>query len=321
MKKNFRKKAIIFILLASMMAGMTACGKTEDRVVRIAQTGVYVSATAQIMKEQEILEKYLPEGVRIEWSQIATGPDLRDAIISRKVDIADFSLMTYIAAYENDLPLTLISFSGSTPINIYSNDSGVEKVADFSDAAKIAITNKSTNLHIAFLAYCEENLGNAMVYDNCLSPIPAADAIGSLQTSKDYNGAVFSFPMMVKAEENTNLKKIADMTEVIHDYSVGDGFVTHSDYLKDNKDIIEAFLKAQEETLQFIEEHPEETAQILSSLYGVEQSHIANVLESMPPQKKVLGYDKQAQLLYKAGILTKEPTKFEDIPNYENIPK
>ena len=73
--------------------------------------------------------------------------------------------------------------------------------------------------------------------------------------------------------------------------------------------------------MQFIEEHPEETAQILASLYEIEESQVSSVLESMPPQEKVIGYDKQAQLLYQAGILTEEPTKFEDIPNYENIPK
>lgn len=321
MDRKLGDRMIAAVLLVCMMTGMAACGKSKDRVVRIAQTGVYVSATAQIMQEQGILEKYLPEDVTVEWSQIATGPDLRDAIISKQVDIADFSLMTFIAAFENDLPLTLLSFSGSTPIHIYSNDSEVENLDDFSNTAKIAITNKSTNLHIAFLAYCEENFGDAMKYDNCLSPIPAADAIASLKTSEDYDGAVFSFPMMAKAEENEKLNKIVDMTDVINDYSIGDGFVVHSEYLKNNKDIVDAFLKAQEETLQFIEENPQEASQILSSLYGVEQSLVSGVLESMPPQKKVVGYDKQAQLLYQAGILEKEPTKFEDIPNYENIPK
>lgn len=296
-------------------------GGGAKRVVRIAQTGVYVSATAQIMKEKEILEKYLPEDVEIEWSQIATGPDLREAIISGNADIADFSLMTYIAAYENGLPLTLLSFSGSTPINIYSNDSEVEVLDGFPSTSSIAITNKSTNLHIAFLAYCKEQLGDAMRYDNCLSPIPAADAIASLQTSRDYNGAVFSFPMMVKAEENQNLKLIADMTDVITNYSIGDGFITHSDYIKENKDIIDAFLAAQDETLQFISDHSEETAQILATLYGVEVEEVNEVLAKMPPRKEVVGYDKQAELLYEAGILPKEPTKFANLPNYENIPK
>ena len=95
-----------------------------------------------------------------------------------------------------------------------------------------------------------------MKYDKCLAPIPAAYAIASLQTSKDYNGAVFSFPMMIKAEENKELVLLADMTEVIQDYSIGDAFVVHSDYFEKNRDIVDAFLKAQDETLQFISENP-----------------------------------------------------------------
>lgn len=321
MRTKIIRKVVIGLLLVSVFLSCIGCGTEKGKKIRIAQTGVYVSATAQIMKEKGILEKYLPEGYTIEWNQIATGPDLREAIVSKQIDIADFSLMTYIAAYENNLPLTILAFSGSTPINVYSNDSAISSVEAFSEGSKISITNKSTNLHIAFLAYCKEKLGNAMLFDNCLSPIPAADAVASLQTSKDYNGAIFSFPMMIKAEQNENLKLLADMTQVIQEYSIGDVFVIHSDYLKNNPEVAEGFLKAQEETLQFISQNPEETAEILSGLYGVEASEILKVLEIMPPRKELVGYDKQAQLMYEAGILTKEPTEFVNIPNYENIPK
>ncbi len=321
MKKKILQAIVICIILSVAVCGVMACGNSEKRIVCIAQTGVYVSATAQIMREKKILEKYLPEGVQIEWSQIATGPDLREAVVSKQADIADFSLMTYIAAYENGLPLTLLSFSGSTPIKLYSNDETIISVDKFSNESKISITNKSTNLHIAFLAYCKEVLGDTMQYDDCLSPIPAADAIASLQTSSDYQGAVFSFPMMIKAEENKKLKLLADMTEVIQKYSIGDAFVIHSDYLKENRDIAEAFLKAQDETLEFISKNPQETAEILSSLYNVEPGKILEVLKTMPPNNKLIGYDKQAELMYEAGILKKEAAKFETIPNYEGIPK
>jgi ABC-type nitrate/sulfonate/bicarbonate transport system substrate-binding protein len=321
MKKIYRNLLLVMVLIGTMFVSVTACRTSSNRVIRIAQTGVYVSATAQIMKEKGFLEQYLPEDVTVEWSQIATGPDIREAIIAKKIDLADFSLMTYIAAYENNLPLSIISFSGSTPINVYSNNHAITGVEDFTADSKIAITNKSTNLHIAFLAYCEENYGYAMKFDNCLSPIPAADAIASLQTAADYDGAIFSFPMMIKAEENDKLNLIADMSDIVNDYSIGDVFVTHSDYMDKNPDIIEAFSKAQDATLDYISENPEECAEILSSLYGVEKEEVKEVLEKMPPKKEVVGYDKQAELLYKTGILNKEPTKFENIPNYENIPK
>lgn len=319
LKRCFSGLAIL--LMAIGCISMVGCGQNEGRKIRVAQTGVYVSATAQIMKEKGFLEKYLPEDVEVEWSQISTGPDLRDAIVSGQIDVADFSLMTYIVAYENGLPLTILSYSGSTPINVYSNSNEIDEISKFSTTDKISITNKSTNLHIAFLAYCKEQVGDAMRFDNCLSPIPAADAIASLKTSNDYTGAIFSFPMMIKAEENEKLQLIAEMTEVIQEYSIGDVFVMHSDYLQENPDIAEAFLKAQDETLKFIKENPEETAEILSNLYGVEKEKILDVLEIMPPRKEVVGYDKQAMLMYEAGILQNEPTKFEDIPNYENIPR
>lgn len=323
MNTRFSKKGFFIIGALLVVGSLMGCGKqsTEERVVRIGRTGVYVSASSQIMQEKKILEKYLPEGVSVEWTQIATGPDLRDAIISRNLDIADFSMMTYILGVENNLPLTMLSFSGSTPVYIYSNEEGINQLSDFKDNSRISITNKSTNLHIAFLAQSNKELGNATAYDNCLVPIPAADALASLETSTDYNGAVFSFPMSIKANRNKNLELITDMTDVINEYSIGDVVAAHSEYFKENSDIIEAFYKAQEEAIDFIVNNPKEASEILANLYGVEAEEIEQIIDEMPPTNKVVGYDKQASLLYEAGILTSSPRKFSELANYENIPQ
>ena len=322
--RNFIKKGIVFTMAITALVSMSGCGKeqgNEERVLRVGETGVYVSATSQIIREKNILEKYLPEGVSVEWTTIATGPDLRDAIISRSLDVADFSIMTYILGVENNLPLTMLSFSGSTPVYVYSNDDTVKALSDFNENSRISITNKSTNLHIAFLAENAKQFGEATRYDNTLVPIPAADALASLQTSKEFNGGVFSFPMSVKANKNENLELIADMTEVIKEYSIGDAYIAHDEYFEENPDIIEALLKAQDEALDFIVNNTEEASQILSELYGVEAEVIEKTINEIPPTNKVVGYDKQASLLYEAGILTSEPMKFSELKNYENIPQ
>ena len=65
----------------------------------------------------------------------------------------------------------------------------------------------------------------------------------------------------------------------------------------------------------------EEAATILSEYYEIEQKDVLDALKNMPPTNKIVGYDKQAQLLFDAGILTKQPTKFDDLENYEKIVK
>lgn len=282
---------------------------------------MYVSATNIIMKEEGILEKYLPNGVNVEWSQIATGPDIRDAMISDKVDIADLSLMSFITAHEQELPISLLSFSGSTPIKLYSHSADIQELSDFKAEDRISITNKSTNLHIAFLALCERELGTAMALDSNLTAIPAADAVASLQTSDDYAGAVFSFPMSIQADDIDSLHLLYDMSDIIREYSIGDVMAVRSDYYEKNADVIEAFLKAQEEAITFIINDPSAAAADMAPYFGCGEEEIIDAIKEMPPDNKVAGYDKQAQLLYEAGILSSEPDKFESLDNYDDIVK
>ena len=312
------------VLMCSIV--FVGCGDREEstdnkRTVRICQSGVYVGATSIIMEKKGILEKHLPENVNVEWSQIATGPDIRDAILSGSVDIADFSLMTFITGYENGLPIDLLSFSGSTPIYLYANSNDIEEIDDFNEKSSISITNKNTNLHLAVLALCKRELGNAVALDNNLTAIPAADAIASVQTSSDFDGAVFSFPMSVKADEIENLKQMYDMSDLIKEYSIGSVIVASRDFCKTNADITKAFLGAQEETIEYISKNKEETAEILSNAFGCEKEDVLYALEVMPPTNKVEGYDKMAQLLYEAGILEREPAKFNTLENYDDIVK
>lgn len=321
MKKKLTQ-VLALMLTAIMIGSFVGCGsRPKERKLRISRSYSYGSVTQYIMQEKGILEKHMPENVAVEWLQLSSSSEIRDAVVSGQVDIASVALTTYITAYENSFPLTLLSYSVSTPVNIYSNDPEITAIDEFPDTAKIAVISKGGYVSMSFLAYCKETLGDATMYDNLLTTIPEADAVASMQTSRDFNGAVLQFPAMRKAEEIEHVVLLADLTEVIEEYGIGSVFFTHSDYYEENPDIVEAFMEAQEEALQFIKDNPEETAQMLSEPFGIESDAILEILQKMPPHKEVVGYDKQAQLMYEAGILEKEPTKFADLPNYENIPK
>lgn len=324
------KKVMSLVMCMVMMFSciLTGCGdrskqvgETGKRTVRICSSGLYVDATKLIIREKKILEKYLPENVEIEWSQIASGPDIRDAVVSGNVDIADFSLMTFITGYENGLPIDLVSYAGSTPIYLYTNRKDVKSIKDFGEGSSISITNKNTNLHLAVLALCKRELGNPLAVDNYLTPIPAADAISSLQTSQDFNGAVFTFPMSVKADKIDSLALLYDMSDLVKEYSIGSAIIANRDFRENNEDIITAFLKAQSEALKYITSNPEESADVLSAIFGCEKEDVLHAFEVMPPTDKVTGYDKMAQLLYESKILEKEPAKFDSLANYESIVK
>ena len=71
--------------------------------------------------------------------------------------------------------------------------------------------------------------------------------------------------------------------------------------------------------LDLIKNDPEGVAKKLSPIFDLGEEDILFALNTMPPQSQYKGYDKLAQLLYQIGLVEHEPTKFEDLANYNDI--
>lgn len=315
------KKIVSLIMVVTMSLSVLFCfSGCNDRkkVIRINASNSYGNMTTNIMMKYGLLEKYLPDGYEIEWSNMTSASDMRDALVSGKVDIICTSLSTYIINYENGMPLTLISFASGVPIGLYTNDENIQSIKDIGDNQQILTKSKSNNGHIAFLVESKMKLGDYMALDDNLVLLSENEAISSLTTSNNYVAGNFSFPMNVKAE-NAGLVKIADYNEIVNEYGIGSCYMTTDTYYKNNPEIIESFKKAQEEALIILENNPEEVAQKIEEDYGLEASVILDAIKEMPPTNKIRGYNILAELLYDVGLIENSPRKFEELDNYGDL--
>lgn len=309
------------LLPLSMLLFLVGCAKKEDKVVTInVSYGSYTDAALIIAEKKGFFEKNLP-GYTIEYTHVASSPDIRDGVVSEQIDVASMSIFSYISAFESGVPLTLISFNCGTPVYAYSSTDRIQSVADIQHGDRIAINNKVTVIHFAFLAYCKEMFGEAMRYDNQISTISAADTIASLQTSADYEVALFNFPTCVKAEQIEGVTRIADFTEYVNEYNIGACEFTRDEYYDEYPEVIAGVRQAQLDGIAFMKSNSEEAAQILADVYGIEAEDVLEVFEIMLPSVEITGYDKIASLMYEIGVLEKEPVKFRELRNYEDIPK
>lgn len=318
---KFIKKAFsVFLALALSMACLAACDTKieKTKVVRISISTSYGTATSNIIREYNLLEKHLPEDVTVEWKTMTSASDMRDALVAGEIDFVCTSLPTFIAGYENGIPLALVSFASAVPIGLYTNDDRINSLANFESTDVICAKSKGNNGHIAFLIACLEDLGDAMKLDNQISTVQEADALALLQSSKDYQASIFSFPMTVKAED-AGLKCVKSFNDVINDYGIGSTYFTRQDFYENEPEIVEALKRAQLDALNLIETDLDGVSNILSPIFGLDAKYIAEALTSCPPTTKYSGYNKLAALLYDIGLVEKEPTKFEDLFNYEDI--
>ena len=326
-----RKKGLIILLVVAALFSLVACSdavqKKDDgykaEVIRINDTGQFASCIQRIIKLKDFLTPYLPEGVSIEWAVNTSGSAQRDAIVAGQLDITAMSLIQFLSATENELPLTLLSSAAAQSVFLYSKNENIKRFEDIDASAKIAVTGRATNMEMAFFIRCGEVFGDPMIFYNNIVTMPNTEMLASLASSDEIDCAVIVLPNNIAANDIEGLTMIEDLTPVIVENSLASVFVTHSDFVKDNPALIEAFRKATEDAVRFINENPEEAAGLLAEEYGIDAVHLVNAFKNYPVQLEVRedGYNHTADLLYQMKILTKPAKRLSELPNYSEIPK
>ena len=96
-------------------------------------------------------------------------------------------------------------------------------------------------------------------------------------------------------------------------------------FYQSNPEIIEAFISAAQKSIDMMNEHPDDAAEILYEYYGgdVEFSDVVGQIVAAPPSLEVseAAYNRVAELMHEIGIIPNPPKAFAELPNYENIPK
>ncbi len=294
--------------------------KTIDKVV-INYARSFSDLSAGIIMHENLLEKYLPDGVEVEWTSIAAASDLRDGVLSGNVHIASYALPAYIMSMESDLPLVMIARDGASPIKVYANEERIQSILDFTDTDKISVLGLGSIMHIAFLAQAYELGMESSMFDSSFQIMPHADGLAALSGGNGVQGLILSFPTLIKADNTDSIHEVCDLTDIVLEYGIGPVEIVSEDFYENHPEIVEAYIKAREEALQLCYDEPERIAAVLAEEWEIDEDIVLETLMAMPPTLEITGYDKQAQLLYEMGLLENEPKKFEELSNYEALLK
>lgn len=311
MKKTI---SIIVGLITLFMCTLTGCTSVDDeRTVTIAYNpNAYASAVSQIMKTDNLLEKYLPEDVSVEWVEMSSASDIRDALAAGTLNIATPALTAFITASENNLPIKLISNYGHAQVSLYGCNE-INDITDFKSEDVIAIKGLNSNPHIALLAYCKEKGFDVKEYNDILSKIPEAETIGMLSLGIDIEGAILSYPVTKEADVLENVNKLVDFSDIIKEYNLGTVVCVNTDFYENNEDVVNAFEHAHKYIVDNWESDFDKNAAILSEQYGCSVKEIIELMESLPPTMEISGYDKLASLMYECEMISNPPKTYEEV--------
>ena len=274
-----KKRWISFLVILGLTAGLAGCGtqsqaagdtkkedtqtagdaKTEEvQTVRLGvMTGNSDHWVAEVGTEQGIFEKY---GIELKVTEFAAGINTIDAIVTDQVDIgnlADYAAINRLGNTQDDTDLRLIAnFSSSSTGKLYVNPKEVTSLTDLSGKGLVTLAGTVWDYWNAKTLEQAGIEGDQQVLVNVDS---AQAALGVMTTGEGV--AFWASGTNAKKLEEAGMEPLLTMDEL--GLRTDAYFITTEKYIEDNKELLTNYLKAFQETQDWVLENQEEAAKIV----------------------------------------------------------
>ena len=304
-----KKRWISFLVILGLTAGLAGCGtqssqaagdtKKEDtqtagdaktQEVQTVRLGVMTGNSdhwvAEVGTEQGIFEKY---GIELKVTEFAAGINTIDAIVTDQVDIgnlADYAAINRLGNTQDDTDLRLIAnFSSSSTGKLYVNPKEVTSLTDLSGKGLVTLAGTVWDYWNAKTLEQAGIEGDQQVLVNVDS---AQAALGVMTTGEGV--AFWASGTNAKKLEEAGMEPLLTMDEL--GLRTDAYFITTEKYIEDNKELLTNYLKAFQETQDWVLENQEEAAEIVEEKTGIPQDQF---LENLKQEKLLVGFSQDTK--------------------------
>lgn len=318
------KKKIIYgttigsILIVAIIALAALFFNNGNGKIKFVAAYEYAQASAvmDVIKEDKLFEKYMPDNVEIEWTSIDSGSDRRDALATGRVVVAMLETTKAIPAIEKGYPIQLLANGTKSMSAVYTMNPNIQTPNDLA-GKKIAYQGAKD---IVFKSDMKRNFGVEFSDEQFLS-VNEADLINLLVTNQ-VDGAILTNTMVEKAQAlNPDIRLVRDLTDETEYVGIANWFLGNSDFFRQNPDLLQPTIDAYTEAIDKINNDLDTVANMLSPLFNMTVNQIKREFQVFPACLEVYGYDRMASILYDYGYLDSPAKPFEELLNYESIPK
>jgi len=268
MDKKIRssENAILLISLAVMILfplSQQLFSQTEEKkILRIGYFPNINHAQAVIGIGNGDFQKVLGNNIEIKPLVFNAGPSAIEALFAKQVDVTyvgpNPAINGYVVSGGEDIRIISGASSGGA-VFIIRADSGIESTKDFANK-KFASPQLGNTQDVALRNYLIENGYKTTENGGNVTVLPAKNPdIVTLFLKKEIDGAWIPEPWGERLIKEANGKLFLDERDLWPDGKFVTGLiVARSEYLKQNPDVIEKFLKAHVEETQWINNNKEE---------------------------------------------------------------
>jgi ABC-type nitrate/sulfonate/bicarbonate transport system substrate-binding protein len=292
----------------------TPAPPAETLSINIASDGFALGTQSWVAIDQGYFERH---GVEASMQQYGTGIEAIQAVIARQADIGpalDFAVLNLAAAAGENMNVVAGIAAPNPGFHRLVVREGIEGPADLA-GTRIGYV-EGTSEHFVTEQYLIQN--DVPLDDVELIPLPGLfELVGALR-SNDIDASWLWAQGVDEALEDPSLVLLTDDSEVLDTVSIF--LVTGAEWAAANEELLERLLLAYADATGFVQENPDEAAEIVADAVQGDADTLAGVI---PNQRYEMGFtqvqldamDSIAQFLIDSGRL---PADF-DIRGFLNL--
>jgi NitT/TauT family transport system substrate-binding protein len=323
--------AIVVVGIIALVGLTQASVDDSQNKIRVAFFPSIVHAVPIIGMETQIFANNLNDDLDIEVKIFDSGPQVIESIFSNSVDIAYVGpgpvINGFLKSDGNDLKILAGAANGGASFVIQKN-SGLELIENYS-GKRVAAPQISNTQDVSLRHYLAENgLKSAEKGGDVFVLNIANPDIYTLFAKGDIDGAWVPEPWATMLVEELDGIRLFDENEFWPENKFSSVLlIGRSDYIEKNPEIIKKWINANEKTVQWINNHPDESKKLynefLKSYMGrtlpeniVEKSFANIIITSEPLENSVYTFAERADAL---GYLGRDGYTLDGIFYHENI--
>jgi NitT/TauT family transport system substrate-binding protein len=318
--------AYALVLTTLVLAG-PATAQEQGQIRLAKQFGIsYLPLT--VMEEKKLLEKHTQAAglanVKVEWSQLASGAPMNDALLSGNLDIAAGGvgpLMTIWARTKGNINVKAAASINSMPLYLNTINPNVKSIKDFTENDRIALPAVKVSIQAVTLQMAAEKAfgsGKHDTLDRLTVSMSHPDGMNAMMSGRtEVTGHFTSAPFMYQQLEDSRVKRVLSSYEVLGGPSTFNVVWTAAKFRDQNPRLYKAFLAALEESMTIINGDKKAVAALW---IAAEKSKLSpefvekilndpeNVFTTTP--QNVMKY---AEFMHKVGSIKEKPESWKDL--------
>ena len=270
-----KKLSLLLSTLVLSMAILAGCSQgTRVDQINISYVKLPLNVPSIVEKQKNMFEEeFGKDDMKIAYSDITAGPKMTEAMAAGSLDFANaLGATSALLAASNGVDLKIIGTYSRAPksFTIMSTNPDIKTAADLK--GKTVVGPKGTILHQLLLAAADK-AGLAATDYSYINMDINAGVSALLAGSAD--AALVAGPSVTQAEKNG-----------AHIVTTGEGYLdativiaVRGQFLAEHKDLVKRYLDVHNKALQFMEENPEETYQMVADETGLTVDEVKAMYE------------------------------------------